>query len=177
MNRAGKVALLAVFALLAGGLGVFLGNRQPGSAAESVPHNGSALLALRLPDASGRVFAMSDWQGKVIVANFWATWCPPCLREIPAFDRASRRYSKDGVQFVGISIDTADNVRQFAAREKIGYPLLIADTGVLGITSALGNRMQALPFTAIVDRAGVLRRVKLGVLSEAELDETLARLR
>ncbi|HCX32304.1 MAG TPA: TlpA family protein disulfide reductase [Rhodocyclaceae bacterium] len=178
MSRSRQIALLVAFAVLAGGVGLYVGKRQaddgPGAIASG---DGSALLALRLPDASGRVFALSDWRGKVIVANFWATWCPPCLRELPAFDRVSRRHSANEVQFVGISIDSADNVRQFAAREKIGYPLLVASTDVLSVTSPMGNRMQGLPFTVILDRSGAPRTVRLGTLSEAELEQAIARLR
>ena len=78
-----------------------------------------SLLALTLPDLDGTPQPLAQWKGKILVFNFWATWCPPCIKEIPAFSAASRKYQDKGVQFVGISIDTADNVRDYAQLEPI----------------------------------------------------------
>jgi thiol-disulfide isomerase/thioredoxin len=108
--------------------------------------------------------------------NFWATWCPPCRKEIPAFSAMSTKYRDKGVQFVGISIDTADNVRNFQTANAVSYPLVIASPSVVGLTEALGNTSQALPFTVIVTREGRIGLVKLGTLSEDELDRKLAEL-
>jgi peroxiredoxin len=88
----------------------------------------------------------------------------------------SAKYQDKGVQFVGISIDTADNVRDFQAANKVSYPLVIASPSVVGLTEALGNTSQALPFTVIVTQNGQLGLVKLGTLSEDELDRKLAEL-
>ena len=88
----------------------------------------------------------------------------------------STKYQDKGVQFVGISIDTADNVRDFQAAHKVSYPLVIASPSVVGLTEALGNTSQALPFTVIVTQNGQLGLVKLGTLSEDELDRKLAEL-
>ncbi|AKU13699.1 thioredoxin [Azoarcus sp. CIB] len=131
---------------------------------------GAPILALSLPDSNGQPQALSQWRGKVLVVNFWATWCPPCLREIPEFAAVSRRFADAPVQFVGIGIDQPDNVRRFAEDNRVPYPLLIAPLQTLAVTSALGNTSQALPFTAIFDRQGELDFVKLGTLNEAELE-------
>ncbi|MCC4117924.1 TlpA family protein disulfide reductase [Aromatoleum toluclasticum] len=131
---------------------------------------GAPILALELPDSNGQPQALAQWRGKVLVVNFWATWCPPCLREIPEFAAVSRRFADAPVQFVGIGIDQPDNVRRFAEENKVPYPLLIAPLQTLAVTSALGNTSQALPFTAIFDRQGELDFVKLGTLNEAELE-------
>ena len=108
--------------------------------------------------------------------NFWATWCPPCRKEIPAFSAMSGKYQDKRVQFVGISIDTAGNVRDFQREHRVGYPLLIAEPSVVQLTESLGNAAQGLPFTVIVDKTGVISRVKVGMLSEDDLDTTLGRL-
>lgn len=173
MSREWQIAVVLVLALIAGSVGLVIGNRTS-AVADSRARLG-ALLSLRLPDVSGREVSLDRWRGRVIVANFWATWCPPCLEEIPAFERVSRKYTD--VQFVGISIDSADNVRDFAARNAVTYPLLIASADTLGVTSKLGNPTQGLPFTVIIDHSGAARKVKLGRLSEADLDATLAGLR
>ncbi|WP_018988048.1 TlpA family protein disulfide reductase [Aromatoleum toluclasticum] len=131
---------------------------------------GAPILALELPDSNGQPQALAQWRGKVLVVNFWATWCPPCLREIPEFAAVSRRFADAPVQFVGIGIDQPDNVRRFSEENKVPYPLLIAPLQTLAVTSALGNTSQALPFTAIFDRQGELDFVKLGTLNEAELE-------
>jgi peroxiredoxin len=101
---------------------------------------------------------------------------PPCRKEIPAFSAMSGKYRDKGVQFVGISIDTPTNVRDFQREHRVGYPLLIAEPSVVQLTESLGNAAQGLPFTVIVDKTGVISRVKVGMLSEDDLDTTLGRL-
>ena len=88
----------------------------------------------------------------------------------------SSKYRDKGVQFVGISIDTASNVRSFQREHQVSYPLLIAEPSVVQLTESLGNAAQGLPFTVIVDKTGVISRVKVGMLSETDLDTTLGRL-
>lgn len=132
-----------------------------------------ALTALTLPDTSGVNQPLSQWRGKILVVNFWATWCPPCREEMPAFSRLAEKHAANGVQFVGISIDTLNNVLDFQKRTPVSYPLLIGTMDTVQNTILLGNNAQALPFTAIFDRAGVLHSVKLGRLQEAELAHTL----
>lgn len=164
--------ILAVAA--AAGLAGHLAQRatSPSTAAPSqvARKAGAPILELNLPDSTGQPQALSQWRGKVLVVNFWATWCPPCLREIPEFAAVSRRFADAPVQFVGIGIDQPDNVRRFAEENKVPYPLLSAPLQTLTLTSTLGNTSQALPFTAIFDRHGELDFVKLGTLNEAELE-------
>ena len=135
-----------------------------------------ALTALTLPDTSGVNQALSQWRGKILVVNFWATWCPPCREEMPAFSQLAEKHAANGVQFVGISIDTLNNVLDFQKRTPVSYPLLIGTMETVQNTIPLGNNAQALPFTAIFDRSGVLYSVKLGRLPEAELAHTLQAL-
>lgn len=165
--------IIAVAAVAA--LGGYLAQRAiappPVAGAPQVARDaGAPIVALTLPDSNGTSQALSQWRGKVLVVNFWATWCPPCLHEIPEFSAVSRRFAEAPVQFVGIGIDQPDNVRKFAEENKVPYPLLIAPLQALTVTSALGNASQALPFTAIFDRQGELDFVKLGTLNEAELE-------
>lgn len=135
-----------------------------------------ALLGLRLPDAEGIEQPMEQWLGKVIVANFWATWCPPCREEMPDFAAASRDFAGEPVQFVGISIDEAERVRAFARELDIPYPLLIAGGEVLALASGFGNDARALPFTVILGRDGKPHHIRLGTLKRSELDERIREL-
>jgi peroxiredoxin len=177
VSAARQKLLAVVLALAAAALGFMLAWKNADRPPEATdPASAPQLLALKLPDVADRHQALEQWRGKVIVANFWATWCPPCLEEIPVFDRIHRKYSDKGVQFVGISIDSADKVRAFADQHRLSYPLLIGSADTLQVTTGLGNRMQALPFTVIVDRTGVPHKIKLGKLSEADLEAALLRL-
>ena len=158
-------------AMLAAAGGYFM-QRHTGQTSTGSAHvardAGTPILALTLPDTKGTLQALEQWRGKVLVVNFWATWCPPCLREIPDFAKVSRRFTGAPVQFVGISIDKPDNVRKFATELQVPYPLLIAPLQTLEITAALGNTAQALPFTAIFDQRGEVEMIRLGTLNEVE---------
>jgi thiol-disulfide isomerase/thioredoxin len=127
------------------------------------------LLATQLPDVAGTAQAIEQWRGSVLVVNFWATWCPPCLKEIPEFVRLQARYAAQGVQFVGIAIDDPGRVAAFVAQHGVNYPNLIAEKIGLDLVRAAGNRLGGLPFTVVIDRRGRTARVELGVLDEKKL--------
>ena len=113
--------------------------------------------------------AIGQWKGKVLVVNFWATWCAPCREEMPEFVKAQRELGEKGLQFVGIAIDQPDKVQEFAAEIGLNYPTLIGGYGAIELSKTLGNRLGALPFTIIVDRSGRVAHTQLGPLR----DETL----
>lgn len=174
MNRNLQTALILVVALLAG-IGGYFANRggqsEPGTQTREIStETVNALLALNLPDTHGQVQALEQWRGKVIVANFWATWCPPCRKEIPDFAAASQALADQPVQFVGISIDSLEKVQTFDEEFKVPYPLLIAGPEVLTLAAGFGNDARALPFTVIIDRDGKARHIKLGTLNREELE-------
>ncbi|CAL93483.1 TlpA family protein disulfide reductase [Azoarcus olearius] len=158
------IALVAVLAAVAG----YFASRP--ATPPTTRHSAAALYALQLPDAAGQPQSLAAWKDKVLVVNFWATWCPPCRKEIPDFSAASRTFADQPVQFVGISIDTPDKVQAFADEFEVPYPLLIAGPAQLELTAAFGNTSQALPFTLLIDRDGNVRASKLGTLNRAELE-------
>ena len=147
---------------------------QPGSYISSAA--GAKIFALELTDIAGEKQSLEQWRGKIMVVNFWATWCPPCRKEIPDFSRVSRRFENRGVQFVGVSIDTPENVAPFQKEYGVPYPLLIGSTGSLHFAGEIGNAAMGLPFTVILDAEGHIRHVKLGILKESELEEKLTGL-
>lgn len=179
----------AVLALAAGwGAGRYL-DRGPGEADAARTASGSGpgagaseeapgvLHRLRpeftLPDLDGRPRGPAEWSGKVLVVNFWATWCAPCREEIPLLVDLERR--RPGVRVVGIAVDRPEAVRAFAEELGIGYPILLDDRQ--GTTMRrYGNRIGALPFTVITGRDGVVAYVRLGALEPAELDRVTAAL-
>lgn len=126
-----------------------------------------------LPDLSGREVPSSTWAGGILVINYWASWCPPCLREMPMLIRAQEALAPQGVQFVGIAIDRAEDARAFVAQYPVNYPVLIGNPEAVELSRRLGNRLQGLPFTVIFDRRG--RRVfsHHGELEAEELKASL----
>ena len=173
MKPVTRTALIAATAILAAATG-FLASRtffDGASDTQGIDTTaGRSLFTLTLPDSDGKPQALEQWRGKVLVVNFWATWCPPCRTEIPDFSDVSRAFADAPVQFVGVSIDNVTKVREFDTEFDIPYPLLIGTPQTLGLTASLGNTAQALPFTIIFDRTGDIGLIKLGVLKRAELE-------
>ena len=127
-------------------------------------------MAIRLPDLDGKLESLEKWRGKVLVVNYWATWCVPCREEIPVFVRLQERYRDRGVQFVGIALDQPNKVRPYAAELGMNFPILIGDIDVIEVTRRLGNRAGALPFTVIVSRTATIAATQLGALTESKLE-------
>ena len=162
------LAGVAVTAGVAGALsGVFV--LQAGSGAAD-------LLAARFTDLEGRARQLKEWRGRALLCNFWATWCAPCREEIPMLVTAKQQRLPGMAEIVGIGIDRADNIREFAAMYKINYPLLIGDATTPSLLRTLGNTGGALPYTVVLDRRGTLVGRKLGVFTDAELRQVLASL-
>ena len=141
-----------------------------------VGQSAGALVGIALPDVDGKSQAMTQWSGKVIVANFWATWCAPCREEMPMFVRLQREHADKGLQFVGIAVDDAGKVRQFAQEINLNYPALIGGYGAMELSKTLGNSLMALPFTVIVDRQGRIAHTQLGPLKEEQLTRIIGHL-
>ena len=135
-----------------------------------------ALAAAAFADLEGRRRRLAEWRGKILVCNFWATWCAPCREEIPLLVAARQKYGSAGVEIVGIAIDNATKVRHFAATFKISYPILLAEADGLDLMRQLGNTGGGFPYTVIADRDGRPVHRKLGALKGAELDGFLGPL-
>jgi thiol-disulfide isomerase/thioredoxin len=140
---------------------------------DQAPRDATKLLALSLPDTSGQRQSLSQWRGKVVVVNFWATWCEPCRREMPEFVVAQRELGPRGLQFVGIAVDQKDKVESFAKDLDLNYPALIAGYDAVDLSKSLGNELSALPFTVIIDRKGNVASTQLGPFKPGKLRSTL----
>jgi thiol-disulfide isomerase/thioredoxin len=134
------------------------------------------LMLISLPDTRGRSQTMSQWRGKVLVVNFWATWCAPCRDEIPALIKVQHKYAANSVQIVGIALDNVPKVQDYADEMRIDYVLLIGGIDALEVTKDLGNRAGVLPFTIVLDRRGKVAYTHAGALTEALLSAVLTRL-
>lgn len=161
---AGIGAAAAIGGGLAGALFV-----QSGSGA-------ARLLGTPFPDLRGNTRRLVEWQGQVLVCNFWATWCAPCREEIPLLIAAKQQFASRGLEVVGIGVDSADKMRDFAANFGINYPIFIAGTEAIDLMRELGNKAGALPFTVLLDRAGRVAQRRLGAYAKDELHRALLSL-
>ena len=155
-------------ALTAFGTGLWFSGSQ--QTEKPVPQASDLLMAMSLPDLQGKPQHLEQWRGKMLVVNFWATWCAPCREEIPVFVKLQDRHAAKGLQFVGISIDQVDKTSEFAANYKINYPTLIGTFDTVEVSRQVGNQRRALPFTVILDRKGGIVATELGGLTEEKLE-------
>jgi thiol-disulfide isomerase/thioredoxin len=169
--------LFALVALSAAGAGIWVGvSRQADAPVQSTPTVSEAFFALSLPDLNNQPQSLAQWRGKVLVVNFWATWCAPCREEIPMFVKTQQTYVAKGVQFVGISIDQVDKTSEFARNFGINYPTLIGSFDTIALSRQAGNAKSVLPYTVILDRKGAIVATELGGLTEAKLTALIAPL-
>ena len=137
--------------------------------------NDEALQAfwdLQLMQPGGGQMALSTLRGKPVLVNFWATWCPPCVREMPLINQFAQSQAARGthaVQVLGIAVDQAANVNRWIARQPLAFPVVLADAGGVSMTRTLGNISGGLPFTILFDAQGQVQQRKIGELSEQDL--------
>ena len=129
------------------------------------------LIEFTLPDLEGKLRRLSEWSGKVIVLNFWATWCPPCREEIPLFIDLQRKYAGRGLQVIGIAIDKKEDVAAYRAAMGINYPLLIGAEDALAIMARYGNSYGSLPYSVIISSHGEIIAHKQGAYTRPELEK------
>jgi thiol-disulfide isomerase/thioredoxin len=134
------------------------------------------LPTFSFPDLNGTPHSSNEWQGKIIVLNFWATWCPSCLKEIPEF-MALQTQLGEKIQFVGIALDDLEAVKIFQQKTAVNYPLLISgDWAGFQLAKKLGNLISAIPYTVVVNRDGLVVYRHSGELSASELQAVIAPL-
>ena len=121
----------------------------------------------------GKSANTEDWRGKVLVVNFWASWCPPCVEEMPALDKIAQEYAAKNVLIVGIGIDSPSNIRQFLEKTPVSYPIMIGGLEGSALAKQMGNAQGALPYTVIINTKGKSVYTKLGKISEEELKKAI----
>jgi thiol-disulfide isomerase/thioredoxin len=168
-KKLARIVFMAAIAIVAVAAGLGVRQYLKGDQNQGL----SELHQLVLPDLEGRPQPLAQWQGKILVINFWATWCEPCRDEVPVLVRTQEKRWADGVQIVGIGIDSPGKIREFARTYRINYPLAVAGLDAVDITRKLGNRAGGLPYTVVLDRSGRLVGSHLGGLSEQRLNEML----
>jgi peroxiredoxin len=155
---------IAVAALAAG----FFASRLTGTHRPDTKP-GPTLSQITLQDADGKSRNLGEWTGKVIVLNFWATWCPPCREEIPLFQSAQQHLGPQGLQILGLAIDQPEAVRTYRKNNHVSYPLLV-DDAAFKLMDIYGNTSGALPFTVVLDRSGQIVTRRIGAYRGQELE-------
>ena len=139
--------------------------------ASTVAHAQEAQKAppLALKDIRGRTVRLSDYKGRVVLLNFWATWCPPCRAEMPDLVKMQREYAKQGLQVVGVTYppETVSRVRRFARRLGVNYPIALGTKE----TKSLFARTDTLPVTVVIDRDGNIRDTIEGIMLPEEFEQ------
>ena len=129
-----------------------------------------------LSDLNGGTVSVADFDGKILLLNFWATWCKPCIEEMPMLTRLQNNYAGRGVQIVGIALDDPRKAREFASGVAVNYPILVGSTDTVLAGRRYGNRSGMLPYTVLMDADGIVRWAYLGALDEEELEAQIRAL-
>ncbi len=149
-----------------GGAGLAWWRFQPHAMESSAEEQ---LWQQRFITPDGSAMTLSRWRGKPVLVNFWATWCPPCVRELPMLDAFSARQDQHGIQVIGLAVDKPEAVQRFLGRTPLRFPVALAVEGGLGLTRSLGNLQGGLPFTVLLGGDGLVRQRKIGELTTEDL--------
>lgn len=179
MKRA-QMAVIMGFALVGGIGGVLLGRHFATPSAPPLPQ-GTVVLeeGAKRPDAElrrldGGTAKLSDFDGRPLLINFWATWCPPCVEELPLLDALHQRSGADGLQVIGIALDDPAEVERFLGDLPVEFPMFLAQPGRVDLSTTLGNANSVLPYSVLIDAEGRIAKRKFGAFSESSLREWVA---
>ena len=167
--------LLGVVALAFMAAGIYF-SAQHHAPAETESSAAETFFQQRLSDPDGQPHSFAQWQGKALVINFWATWCAPCVEEMPELVELQTEIAPKNIQIIGIGIDTANNIKAFSAKYHISYPLYVAGISGTEVSRKFGNQSGGLPFTVLIDAKGEVRKTYLGRLKMAQLRADIAAL-
>jgi thiol-disulfide isomerase/thioredoxin len=164
--------VVGLIAIASAAIGIYAGSQRwaPAPAEDGAV---AALFRQSLPDAHNTPQALSQWQGKTLVVNFWATWCAPCVDEMPELSALQKEAAAKNIQIIGIGIDSASNIKDFSLKHQITYPLYVSGVGGTELARQFGNQAGGLPFTVLVSPDGKIQKTYLGRLKMDELKKDL----
>jgi thiol-disulfide isomerase/thioredoxin len=175
MNRRALMIGAAGVAAIGAGIATALWRRAATPA--KAPEASATLSPDQFEKPDGGKLALADFAGKPLLLNFWATWCPPCIKEMPVLDRFAHEQRAAGWQVVGLAIDKIEPVREFLVKHPVRYPIAVAGLDALEWLRSLGNVGGGLPFSVVFDSAGAPAQRKLGEISPSDLAAWVASVR
>jgi len=149
-----------------------LSNSEEISAAAQAQQNQHA-TDFALLDIDGNKHDFSEWDGKIRVLNFWATWCPPCRKETPMFVEMQEQFGDKGLQFIGVAIDDKEKVQDFMDTFGVNYPMLIGTEDAIEVAKQYGNRFGALPWTVVINRDGTIVHTQGGEMTRQKAESII----
>jgi thiol-disulfide isomerase/thioredoxin len=167
-----SVLLVAALATAAGVGGFHLARSlrsQDGSSAADSSVVGRPAPALTLDAVDGERIDLVSFRGRTVLLNFWASWCPPCIEEMPVLDAFSKRRAAD-ITVIGVAVEDHDDARAFLARFPVSYRIALGSAGSVDESRAFGNRKSLLPYSVLIDAQGVVRRAEARKFEEGDLD-------
>jgi peroxiredoxin len=175
MTKNSQRSLIAITGLVTLIIGVAIGAWRIQLSVSVAP--AQWIFGLSFPDSQGRATEMASLRGHLTVVNFWATWCPPCVEEMPELSLIHTEMSPKGIKVIGLAVDSPSNVREFSEKHKFSYPLLVAGASGTELAKRLGNSIDGLPYTALIDEKGIVLRKKAGRIREEELRSWISEVR
>ncbi len=174
MNKTKFAVNLTLIVILGIGIWITLEHKTPTAdnsmLTMTIPET---LPGFTLKDTDGVVRNSAEWRDKILIVNFWATWCPPCLEEMPALIDFQNRYSANGVQVIGVAVDNLDQVKSFIAAHGINFPVMIGSDDAIAVAQKMGNRISVLPYTAIFDSRGKTLYAQPGKITKEALEKAV----
>ncbi|MGE0073030.1 MAG: redoxin family protein [Thiomonas sp.] len=168
-----------IFAAIIGLIAAVLGNawlQRTREVAVNVDHHAvQAFFADHLADLQGQNVDIARFRGKPLIVNFWASWCPPCIAEMPDFSRFYTQNKDKGIQMIGIALDNPTAVREFLQAHPVSYPILLGGINGVALSASLGNKQGGLPFTIVLNAKGDVVFQHLGKTSFDELQDAVQR--
>jgi thiol-disulfide isomerase/thioredoxin len=175
MKTLPAMTLILLLAIVAAAAGMFTARhlyRNGGEAAAPESLNsvvGKPAPGLVLPAAAGGEINLQSLRGKTVLVNFWATWCGPCIEEMPLLDRFAESRKDSGLVVLGIAVDDREAVQEFLMEHPVAYPIGLGTAGSPDESTTFGNRRGVLPYSVLIDASGVIRRTEVGSFDEDEL--------
>ncbi|MCC6916105.1 TlpA disulfide reductase family protein [Nitrosomonas sp.] len=177
MSKPSKFSFYVIVAILSLAAGVAYKSREMGITTQMSSTDRKAgadkFFSATLSDLNGAPQAMSKWRGKIVIVNFWATWCLPCRDEIPELIDTYTTYQQKDVVILGVAIDDAEKVASFHKEFNINYPVLVGEFDAFTLAEAMGNPQGALPFTVTIDRSGMIVDTHLGRIKKKQIEEII----
>ncbi len=179
MSRPASLAGLVVVACAALAAGYYFARGQSPSGPAPAPEAPRPVVpdirpVFELADQDGVRRSITEWDGRALMINFWATWCPPCRREIPLLNDLRARYAPRGFEVIGVAVDFRDDVLAYMRDTPIDYPVLIGEQDGLDAARSFGMETMGFPFTVFTDTQGRIVTIHLGELHPPQADVILA---